>query len=184
MSGRTLDVLERVLSPLLEHVAKQLDVASPHIATLRALYRRRRATLYEHQSWAIEHLGMMRLEQSDLAKVSIPLGDLVRTGRSTDQLQREARGLLYRRRLVIPGPQRVAALVRLAIGQVESAAMARIERDIPARQRELWREALDRPAGGCPTLIDFIGEAPGKYSPSTLERGGDPTSVADFLRAA
>ena len=169
MTGRTLDIFERVPGPLLEYVAKQLEIAAPDIATLRALYRRRRATLFEHQGWAIEHLGMTRFEQTDIAKVSVPLGDLVRAGRSTDQLQMEARELLYSRRLVVPGPRRVAALVRSAIQQVESRAMAQIERDIPARQRERWCEALDLPAGGCPTLVDFIGEAPGKYSASTLE---------------
>jgi hypothetical protein len=65
MSGRTLEVLERVPRALLEYVAKQLDVQAPEIATLRALYRRRRATLYEHQAWAIEYLGTTRFESTD-----------------------------------------------------------------------------------------------------------------------
>ena len=144
MTGRTLDIFERVPSSLLDYVAKQLEVAAPNIATLRALYKRRRATLFEHQAWAIEQQGMTRFEQSDAAKVLIPLGDLVRAGRSIDQLQMEARELLYERRWVIPGPRSVAALVRMAIQQVESKAMAEIEHDIPARHRERWREEIGR----------------------------------------
>lgn len=38
MTGRTLDVFERVPSPLLKYLAKQLEVTAPNIATLRALY--------------------------------------------------------------------------------------------------------------------------------------------------
>ena len=133
MTGRTLDLFERVPGPLLTYVAQQLEVTAPNIATLRALYKRRRATLFEHQTWATEHLGMTRFEESDVVKVLKPLGDLVRAGRGTDQLQMEARELLYEMRFVIPGPQRVAALVRKAILKVEHTAMAQIERDIPQR---------------------------------------------------
>ena len=182
MTGRALDVFDRVPAPLLKYVAQQLDVAAPNIATLRALYRRRRATLFEHQSWAIEQLGMTRFEQTDTAKVLEPLADLVRAGRGSDQLQLEAKELLYKLRLVIPGPQRVAALVRAPVKEVEKRAMARIENDIPAAQREHWHEALDQPAGGCETLVDFISEPPGKFSPSTLEREFERVSALQDLK--
>ncbi len=53
--------------------------------------------------------------------------------------------------------------------EVEREAMGQIERDIPASHRERWREAMSLPAGDRPSLVDFLAEAPGKYSPSTLE---------------
>jgi hypothetical protein len=34
-------------------------------STVRALYLKRRRTLYEHQLWAIELLGMIRFEATD-----------------------------------------------------------------------------------------------------------------------
>ena len=64
----------------------------------------------------------------------------------------------------------MAALVRAAVKHVEAQAMAQIDHDIPAAQRQLWHDALEEPAGGCETLVDFISEAPGKFSPSTIER--------------
>ena len=182
MTGRALDLLDRVPNLLLKYVGKKLEVTAPNIATLRALYRRRRATLFEHQAWAIEHLGMARFEQTDIAKLSKPLADLVRAGRNFDQLQLEAKELLYKARLVIPGPQRVAALVRRAVKTVESEAMAKIERDITPEQRDMWREALEQPAGGCATLVDFIGEPPGKFSPSTVEREFERVSALQDLK--
>jgi hypothetical protein len=73
MCGRPLDAVQRVPADLLEHLAEQIDVPAPNIATLRALYLRRRRTLYEHQRWAMEFLGMMRFEPTDTGKLLAPL---------------------------------------------------------------------------------------------------------------
>src|SRR5512143_424057 len=51
MTGCTLDAMRLVPPSLLHHLAKQLGIDSPTIASPRALYRRQR-TRYEHQSWA------------------------------------------------------------------------------------------------------------------------------------
>src|SRR5271154_2653176 len=66
MCGRPLDVVQRVPAALLQHLGEQLDIPAPTIATLRALYLKRRRTLYEHQLWAIEFLGMIRFEATDM----------------------------------------------------------------------------------------------------------------------
>jgi hypothetical protein len=113
---------------------------------------------------------MTRFESTDEAKVIPPLSDLVRSGRGNEQLQAEARELLYDRRFVIPGPRRVAALVRAAVGLAERQVMKQIQRDIPSQTRTRWNDKLFEPTNGCESLIDFIGEAPGKYSPTMIER--------------
>ena len=56
MCGRPLSALQRVPTGLLQHLAEQLAVQAPDIATLRAIYRRRLSTLFEHQAWAISYL--------------------------------------------------------------------------------------------------------------------------------
>ena len=84
MCGRPLDVIQRVPTDLLKHLADQLEVPAPTIATLRALYLRRRRTLYEHQRWAIEFLGLVRFESTDLVQFQKPIGDWVRAGLSGD----------------------------------------------------------------------------------------------------
>jgi hypothetical protein len=60
--GAALDAIQRVPADLLKHLADQIDVPAPMIATLRALYLKRRRTMYEHQGWAMELLGLIRFE--------------------------------------------------------------------------------------------------------------------------
>ena len=45
MCGRPLDAVQRVPSDLLKHLGEQIEVPAPTIATLRALYLKRRRTL-------------------------------------------------------------------------------------------------------------------------------------------
>ena len=87
MCGRPLDAVQRVPAPLLKHLGEQLAVPSPDLATLRGLYSRRRRTLYEHQAWAIEFLGMTRFEVTDTDRVVAALTGLVRAGLSGDPLR-------------------------------------------------------------------------------------------------
>jgi Domain of unknown function (DUF4158) len=53
MCGRPLDAVQRVPADLLKYLGEQLEISAPTIATLRALYLKRRRTLYEHQRWAM-----------------------------------------------------------------------------------------------------------------------------------
>lgn len=56
MTGRTLNSVELVPPAVLTHLGRQLGVAAPRIASIRALYRRRR-TLFDHQAAAVHTLG-------------------------------------------------------------------------------------------------------------------------------
>jgi hypothetical protein len=80
MCGRPLDALQRVPADLLKHLGEQLEIPPPTIATLRALYLKRRRTLYEHQRWAMELLGMIRFEPTDTVRLLPALCDVVRAG--------------------------------------------------------------------------------------------------------
>src|ERR1700692_3440993 len=119
MCGRPLDAVQRVPVDLLKHLGEQLEIPAPTIATLRALYLKRRRTLYEHQRWAMEFLGMIRFEATDTPTFLQPLTEVVRAGVTGDHLLSAARKLLYERRFVIPGPRRVLALAQQAVVKVE-----------------------------------------------------------------
>ena len=77
MCGRPLDAIQRVPADLLNHLGEQLEIPVPTIATLRALYLKRRRTLYEHQRWAMDFLGMIRFEPTDTDRLLPPLCDVV-----------------------------------------------------------------------------------------------------------
>ena len=64
MAGRTLNSVEIIPPGVLEHLGRQLGCAPPRLASIRALYRRRR-TLFDHQAAALTALG--RTEPSEHA---------------------------------------------------------------------------------------------------------------------
>jgi TnpA family transposase len=65
LTGGTLNSVEIVPTSVLDHLGRQLGYAPPRIASIRALYRRRR-TLFEHQAAALLALG--RTETSEHAE--------------------------------------------------------------------------------------------------------------------
>jgi hypothetical protein len=59
MSGRLLEAVGVVPPALWRHLGDQFNVVAPDLASLRAMYRRRR-TLFEHQDVACTTLGFAR----------------------------------------------------------------------------------------------------------------------------
>jgi hypothetical protein len=65
-------------------------------------------------------------------------------------------------------------LAGYAVAAVEREALEVIERDIPADRREEWSQALSRTIPGTYlTLLEYLQEPPGKFSPSTIDRQFD-----------
>jgi TnpA family transposase len=172
MCGRPLDAIQRVPADLLTHLGEQLEISAPTIATLRALYLKRRRTLYEHQRWAMEFLGMIRFEPTDTDRLLPSLCDVVRAGVSGDHLLTATRKLLYENRFVIPGTRRLSNLMQAAVSSVEQNTLSKIERSIPVLIRNRWFDALCGFADPerTMTLLEYLQEPPAKFSPSTIER--------------
>jgi TnpA family transposase len=61
MTGNTLNSVERIPPDILDHLGRQLDCTPPRIASIRAFYRRRRRTLFEHHAAALRLLGRRAL---------------------------------------------------------------------------------------------------------------------------
>jgi hypothetical protein len=55
LTGLPMNAVEMIAPEILAHVGRQLEIAPPRLASIRALYRRR--TLFEHQSVAKIVLG-------------------------------------------------------------------------------------------------------------------------------
>ena len=60
MTGCPLDGVHVLPRDLLKHLGNQLDIETPTIASVRALYRRAR-TRYDHQQWVMNRLGFTTL---------------------------------------------------------------------------------------------------------------------------
>src|ERR1017187_7424230 len=170
MCGRPRLAFQPVPTDLLQHLGEQLTVPAPDIATLRAIYRRRRSTLFEHQTWAISYLGMRRFQASDGTNLMGLLTDVVRSGVFGDHLLAATRRILYEHRIVIPGRRRLSELAGHAATAVECDALEVIERDIPAAMRAQWSAALSQTISGAHlTLLEYLQEPPGKFSRSAIE---------------
>lgn len=63
MAGRTMDSFERIPKRLLSHIAEQIGVPAPEIATLRSLYADRARTLADHQQIAYQELGFRQMTE-------------------------------------------------------------------------------------------------------------------------
>jgi hypothetical protein len=183
-SGRPLDAVQRVPADLLKHLGEQIEVPAPSIATLRALYLKRRRTLYEHQRWAMDFLGLIRFEPTDTDKLLPALCDVVRAGVSGDQLLTATRKLLYEHRFVISGTRRLSNLVQAATSAVDHASMAVIEREIPLLMRNRWLEVLSRQTDQehKTSLLEYLQEPPSRFAPMTIERQSD--KVTRLLKLA
>ncbi|RYD21244.1 MAG: DUF4158 domain-containing protein, partial [Spirochaetia bacterium] len=57
LTGAPLNSVEMIPAQVLAHLGAELGIAAPHLASVRALYRRRR-TLFEHQDAAKQALGL------------------------------------------------------------------------------------------------------------------------------
>jgi hypothetical protein len=123
----------------------------------------------------MEFLGMIRFEPTDTGELLPFLCDVVRAGVSGDHLLTATRKLLYEKRFVIPGTRRLSNLTQAARSTVEHDSPAMIEREIPVFIRDGWLEALSRYTDQeCRmTLLEYLQEPPGKFSPSTIERQSD-----------
>jgi hypothetical protein len=95
MCGRPLDRLQRVPVAVLEYLSSQVGGTAPDIATLRAIYVNRPRTLYQHQQFALDMLGITKFEiTADAPRVLRTLIDLVRAGIDGDKLLAEIRVVL------------------------------------------------------------------------------------------
>jgi hypothetical protein len=63
MTGRTLDVFERIPKRLWSHIGEQVGVTPPEVASLRSLYTKRAQTLYDHQRLACAALGFQSMTE-------------------------------------------------------------------------------------------------------------------------
>ncbi|WP_232346516.1 DUF4158 domain-containing protein [Cupriavidus sp. USMAA2-4] len=59
-SGHTLDHVGTLPRQLLRYIGERLGVPTPTIASLRTMYHRYK-TLYDHQVWACDYLGLTRI---------------------------------------------------------------------------------------------------------------------------
>jgi hypothetical protein len=171
MCGRPLDRLQRVPVAVLEYLSSQVGGTAPDIATLRAIYVNRPRTLYQHQQFALDMLGITKFEiTADAPRVLRTLIDLVRAGIDGDKLLAEIRVVLYEHRYVIPRPRTVGELAKRARKTVEHEIGRAIEKMISPEIRAQWVEKLFSVRADGMTVLEFLQEPPGTLRTRSIVR--------------
>ena len=111
MTGTALNSVEMIPPAVLSHAACQLGLPAPQLASIRALYRRRR-TLHDHQEVARAVLGLRMLTEHARRQLKVHLRKVVMVRIGQHDLIREARGWLDHNRYLQPGERVLQDLAR------------------------------------------------------------------------
>ena len=169
LAGRPLDPMRLIPPAVLACVAEQTGVAAPMIATLRAIYRRRRRTLFEHQQAAMQALGFRPCTPAAERALTAYLRKEARTVMDRGELVTQARAWLYDHRYLAPGKRRLDDLASAAQNFVFTALQSAIVDRVGKEAAASWVRELTRPGR-------MIGEARLDW----LRRPAGGTSVRDI----
>jgi len=186
MTGRSLDAFEQIPRALLRHLSKQLDIATPDLASVRALYGRRR-TLYEHQEWAIRKLGLKTFTSQRAGALLRRVREEAEQIIAPNDLLQFSRCWLYDNAILIPAERRLQDTCRRAQREAEHALLSTIDSLIPETKRQQWMSALGKPrASEGISCMEWLQQPPKRRSQRGLsevvEKIGYLTSLgaADF----
>lgn len=161
MTGRTLNSCQMLPAAVLEHLGTQLHLTPPLLASIRALYRRRR-TLFDHQHVAMDALGFRDFTEHAKRALTAHLRRAAVSMFSREGLIRRARVWLYEHRYVLPGDKRIAELVRTSSAHLQRQLVAAITTRIDDATRATWIDLLSRRHGDTDvTVLDWLREPPG-----------------------
>lgn len=170
LAGCPLAAFKVLPAKLLKYIGHQLGEAAPTIASLRALYKRR-ATLYQHQSWAIDLSGLAVFSHAGRRQLKEFLEVAAGSCASVGALVQSAREWLFDHRVLIPAESTLRDLAVAAHEQSDQAHFESIIHLIPAEVREHWMaEVFKRRDDTNQPVLQWLQEPPRKRSPSTLSR--------------
>jgi hypothetical protein len=168
MSGRLLDAIGVVPPILWKHLGEQLGVAGPDLASLRAMYRRRR-TLFEHEEAARSVVGFRWMEAGDRRVLVRALREELERVGDRKRLQAYLRRRLYEQRVVVARDRELRTLIAAATRLHEAALARTIRRSVPAPVFSEWQAALVRLHESGSSVQRWLFAAPAKHSTRQIE---------------
>ena len=182
MTGVPLNSVQLVPATVLDHVGRQLGMGAgtPQIASIRALYRRRR-TLFDHQQCALQALGVRHLHEqvepnliSSLRRAAVDTFEI-------EALVAKARIWLSEHRYIVLPGRRLRGLAVAARRHQEAALIGRTEAIVPAGNRTAWLpqllQSIDPEAGI--SRLDWLRAGPQSKKPHGL---ADHIAKVAFLK--
>ena len=167
-SGHTLDHVGTLPRQLLRYVGERLGLPTPTIASLRTLYQRYK-TLYEHQAWTCEYLGMTSISPSHWVELKARMRQDATESLTLDELLQHAHCWLYEHRILIPAERKLRDLGRAIWSDVERGLLARIEATVTNAQLVQADAVLSSQHGTSGMrVLEWLKTPPARHSPTTL----------------
>lgn len=169
MAGRPLNKIEIVPRPVLEHLGVAIGRPAPHIATLRALYRRRR-TLFEHQAAAQQLLGRVEITDHAQRGLTAYLRREVIDLYTIPALMDRARLWLVARNYLLLREKDIRRLAVMALRHQEHALAGAIQRVADQSLRDTWAPTLlAARADEKESVLEWLQSAPRSRSARALD---------------
>jgi len=163
MTGRTLDVFERVPKRLWAHIGGQIGVDSPDIASLRSLYTTRAQTLYDHQQVACDVIGFQQMSEHQRRYVVRWLRETL-TGRPDGGVLPELKRWLYEHGILLVADRELKRLVAGAQRDHEAQLTEALISGYGAKRLAEWDAALAANRDDGTPLQSWLWSAPFKQS--------------------
>lgn len=169
---------------LLHQLVRELGIARTSIASLRSIYRRRE-TLYDHQRWARERLGLRNFDEDEEAALETQLRLQANDAASLDELVKGAEHWLFERSTLLPSDRVLRDQARRAFASVEQAALQVIETAVSEHSRSIYQMILFEPIAseGGRTVLEWLKTPAARHSPSTLTETMDKVRILKQLGA-
>ena len=188
MAGRPLNSVRVVPGVLQAHLSRELGIAAPDLASVRALYARGR-TLFDHQQQACECLGFGWMTEHQRRALVRVLRDEVAQCADRERLLSHARQWLYDHKLLVLRDRDIRALAAAALVELERETAASISASAPASTIKRWSTALEQHSSrNGQHCQSWLWSAPAKHSTrqiaEVLERIARlqlPAKASDFL---
>jgi len=183
MTGTLLNSVQLIPVAALDHLGRQLwsGESTPRIASIRALYRRRR-TLFDHQEAALSVLGFRYLHDQVMPGLISSLRRVAADTFEVDALVTSARVWLFEHRYVMLPSRRLRQLAVAARRHHDAIVLAMIEATVAAEVRSEWMPRLlqmvDPDAGV--SRLDWLRAGPVSKKPQGLV---DHVAKVSFLKA-
>ncbi len=166
-AGRPLDRTTVLPRNLLRYVGTTLNTAAPTIASLRSIYQRSQ-TLYKHQLWAKNYLGLKDLDDAAETELVAILALQAREASHPDDLVTAACHWLYERKILIPGERRVQDWARAAFASIEAEILQTIEAAVSASARKACHKSVYSSRSDGLTHLEWLKTPSKRHGPTTL----------------
>lgn len=163
MTGCPLNAFGILPPVLLRHLAIELDIDTPDLASLRALYARGR-TLSDHQLLACQTLGFRWMVAHQRPALVRALRDEVLRCGDRERLLSYARQWLYQHRLIIFHERALRSLVVSALTELEASAAASIHSTVPPATWRRWVAAMEQVRPDGQHIQNWLWAVPAKHS--------------------